>query len=162
MTSLSFTNCVPMWLLRFMVQVFGANWLLVLVKFFCDIHPIAMGVGFYTCTFVMCLLLICYHISSGWWLKEVVKLQSILIEPIWMPILIAWCSKYTLQTLSTPSCIRSFSKSFKQRGVNCSIFFLLFVVLLAFGFFPTLIIILSQGLCLSFFLLWALIKAIHL
>jgi hypothetical protein len=38
----------------------------------------------------------------------------------------------------------------------------LFVVLLAFGFFSTLIIILSQGLCLSFFLLWALIKAIHL
>ncbi len=62
----------------------------------------------------MCLLIICQHISLRWWLEEVVKLWSMVLRPLWMPILIGWCFKLTLQTLLTPFHVRPCSKKFEQ------------------------------------------------
>jgi hypothetical protein len=85
---------------------------------------------------MMHLLFICHHINSRWQLKEVVKSWSMVLGPFWMPILIRWCFKLTLQTLSTLS-VRPFSRNLEQHGVNCPNFSLLFILFMAFTFICT-------------------------
>ncbi len=77
------------------------------------------------------------------------------IQAFWSPILIQWCFRQTLQTFSTPFCVRPFSKNFGQWEASYLNFALVFVLFMAFRFLCTSIIIIPQRFCLSFFLLWA-------
>ncbi len=78
------------------------------------------------------------------------------LRPFWMPNLIGWCFRLTLQMFLTLSPVRPFSKNFEQQGGSCPNFS---ICLLFLWFFCTSIIILPQGPCQLFFCLWAHDKA---
>jgi len=77
------------------------------------------------------------------------------IKPLWMPILIGWCFKLTVQMFLTSFRVKPFFRNFQPWGGSCPNFFPLFLLSMAFKFLYTSIIILHHKLCRSFFHLWA-------